>query len=317
MQVTDAGIYYWDGLHKKIFLIGGEGGNRPLSEVKGMHGFLKDLQGDISLRKENGGDNPILGKGVHIVKDLVNNEVLFTFHGIWQAFNLESNTLYSQGQIVFYDKKYYIITVTYTSLDTEDINLLLQELYANAILTTTLPTTTLTLVFDELAGQFSSRYSATPPLYIENGDILLSTNPNTRNEVYKHNSGNYGEFYNNKEEAFIKLVLNKDADVNKILRFIEFNSIVKDDQNNINRAQTITGFQVTTEYQDTGKVTFSSGRIKRKFDKWRLKIPRDQNNGSTDRLRSTHFILTLYFDNTYNREIILNRIIHHYDIQMY
>ena len=317
VQVTDAGIYYWDGLHKKIFLIGGEGGNRPLSEVKGMHGFLKDLQGDISLRKENGGDNPILGKGVHIVKDLVNNEVLFTFHGIWQAFNLESNTLYSQGQIVFYDKKYYIITVTYTSLDTEDINLLLQELYANAILTTTLPTTTLTLVFDELAGQFSSRYSATPPLYIENGDILLSTNPNTRNEVYKHNSGNYGEFYNNKEEAFIKLVLNKDADVNKILRFIEFNSIVKDDQNNINRAQTITGFQVTTEYQDTGKVPFSSGRIKRKFDKWRLKIPRDQNNGSTDRLRSTHFILTLYFDNTYNREIILNRIIHHYDIQMY
>ena len=154
-------------------------------------------------------------------------------------------------------------------------------------------------------------------MYIENGDILLSTNPNTRNEVYKHNSGNYGEFYNNKEEAFIKLVLNKDADVNKILRFIEFNSIVKDDQNNINRAQTITGFQVTTEYQDTGKVTFSSGRIKRKFDKWRLKIPRDQNNGSTDRLRSTHFILTLYFDNTYNREIILNRIIHHYDIQMY
>ena len=115
----------------------------------------------------------------------------------------------------------------------------------------------------------------------------------------------------------ITLVLNADAMINKILRTVEFNSIVRDDNKVIDRTQTITAFRVETEYQDTGKVLFDQERIKRKFDKWRLKIPRDVLNGSTDRLRSSHFVLTLYFDNTYNKELILNRLLYYYDIQIF
>lgn len=316
---TDAGIYYWDGIHKKIFRMGSGqgGGNRPLSEMKGIHGFLKNLQGDVSLRKENGGDNPILDKGVHVTKDLVNNEVLFTFLGTWRAPNLEANVLYSQGEIIQHQGIHYTITETYTSFANGDADTLLSQLLNNATVTEKFPDSKLTLVFDEIANQFSSRFSATPPIYIENGDILLSSDPDNRNKVYRHNAGNYGEFYDNVEECFVKLVLNKEADVNKILRFIEFTSTVRDNNNNVITDQTITSFQVTTEYQDTGKTFFSTGRIKRKFGKWRLKIPRDKDTGGRNRLRSTHFVLTLYFDNTSNRELILNRIIHHFDIQMY
>lgn len=260
---TDSGIYYFDGIHKKIFHI--TEGNNPLSEVKGMHSFVNALKGDILARKEHGGDNPILRKGVHITRDKVNDEVLFTFLG--------NDT---DGKIV-----------------------------------------NTTLVYDELMQHFVSFYSAAPSIYIENGDILLSPDPTNPEAIYQHNTGDYGRIYGDIKEASVTLVLNDKADVNKILRTLEFNSIVRDNNKIIDREQTITAFQIKTEYQDTGKVLFSTGRIKRKWDKWRVKIPRDQNNGGTDRLRSTRFVLTLYFDNTYNKELILNRIIHYYNIQIF
>jgi len=263
---TESGIYFWDGIRNKLIKTSG-GAAMPISEMKGMHGFLKNMKGDVSLRKENEGDNPILNKGVHLTKDMINNEVLITFLGV--------EPIYSSPKVTKY-----------------------------------------TLVFDEAVDGFSSLYSAVPPLYIENNDILISVNPTDQQSVYKHHSGEWGNFYDTVEESSITMILNSDADANKILRTVEFNSIVRDDNKVIDRTKTITSFKVETEYQTTGKIPFSTGRIKRKFDKWRLKIPRDQNNG-TDRLRSTHFILTLYFDNTDNKELILNRIIHYYDIQQF
>jgi hypothetical protein len=114
------------------------------------------------------------------------------------------------------------------------------------------------------------------------------------------------------------MVLNFQADINKVLRTLEFNSIVRDDNKVVDRTKTITAFEITTEYQSTNKVPFSADRIKRKFDKWRVKIPRNQLSASKqDRLRSTHFVLTLYFDNLDNKEIICNRLMSYYDMQMF
>lgn len=263
---TDTGIYYFDATHKKQFVL--TDGNNPLSEVKGLHSLFNEFDGEVLLRKENGGDNPILGNGVHIAKDKVNDEVIMTFMNTKKVIKGEQ------------------------------------------------PPEFVTLAYDELFQEFSSFYSNNSPMYIENNGVLLSVNRTDKSEVYLENSGDWGSFYGNTTEAYIKLVLNKDADINKILRFIEFNSIVRDDDKVIDRTQTITGFRVETEYQDTGKITDLS-RIKRRFDKWRLKIPRNSLSSKKDRLRSTHFILTLYFDNTYNKQLILNRIIHFFNKQMY
>ncbi len=264
VKATNYGIYFWDAIHAKIFRVGGQGAE-PITEITGVHSLVNSFNGPCELRKENGGDNPIINKGVLITKDKVNDEVLFTFLG------------------------------TTDDKDPENV----------------------TLVYDELMQTFSSKFSVTPPMYIENGDVLLTVNNSSRGEIYQHNVGNWGEFYGIQEEMSIKLVLNADAMLNKILRTVEFNSIVRDDNKTIDRTQTITAFRVQTEYQDTGKIVYSADRIKRKFDKWRLKIPRDVLNGSTDRLRSSHFILTLYFDNTYNKELILNRLLYYYDIQIF
>jgi len=172
-----------------------------------------------------------------------------------------------------------------------------------------------TMVYDDLLQQFSSRFSATPTIYIENGDILMSPNPSDNSTIYTHNIGYWGNFYDIKEEASITLVINPQSDINKVIRTLEFNSIVRDDDKTIDRTKTITAFRVQTEYQDSGKVLFSSGRIKRKFDKWRTKIPRNQSQ--KDRLRSSYFIVTLYFDNAENKEIIVNRLTSYFDFQIF
>jgi hypothetical protein len=51
-----------------------------------------------------------------------------------------------------------------------------------------------------------------------------------------------------------------------------------------------------------------------KFRKYRVKIPRDQQEG---RFRSTYFKVSLYFDNSVNLSLTLQRIMAFFDIQTY
>jgi hypothetical protein len=317
VKATDTGIYYFDSIHKKIFTIAE--GNQPLSELKGVHSLINYLQPDCYLRKENGGDNPILSKGIHIGKDKVNDEVLFTFLAVIPFRELINNTQYFINDIVVYGENYYLVIQNFTTTSNPSNNLAL--LIIRSIELPRRPPNIIegtTLVYDELSQAFSSRYSATPTLWIENGDIILSPNPTQRDNLYTHNIGKWGQFYDNYVECSLSLVINPQADINKILRTLEFNSIVRDDNKVIDRTKTITAFRINNEYQDTLKVPFSSGRIKRKFDKWRVKIPRDQNTiNKHGRLRSSYFILTLYFDNSDNKELIMNRVMSYFDYQQF
>jgi hypothetical protein len=146
----------------------------------------------------------------------------------------------------------------------------------------------------------------------------MSPDPLATKKVFTSNKGSWGVFYNRLASTELTLVINPDADVNKVLRTLEFNSIVRDNNKIIDRTQTLTGFRVYNQYQDTDIVPFSPERFKRKFDKWRLKIPRDQNsNVRQGRLRSTYFIVTLYFDNSYDKELIMNKLVSYFDYQIF
>ena len=320
IKTTDTGIYFFDGIHRKIFGFnsnGSEGKNNALSELKGMHSFLQLLPDGVFYRKENQGDNPIKGYGVTIGKDRINDEVIFTFLSTNPRVEelVIGNTYYPED-IISYQGSYYIVTHEFIASKNPKILAGQLDKYADPISINPILTGT-TIVYDELIQQFSSKYSATPKIWIENGDILLSADPAKGNTIYTHNIGNWGEFYGNIEEASITLVINPNADINKILRTLEFNSIVRDNNKQIDRTQTITGFRIQTQVQDSGIIPFSSGRIKRRFDKWRVKLPRDINSASQQgRFRSTHFIVTLYFDNTVNKELIMNRLISYYDPQV-
>lgn len=323
VKVTNVGIYFFDALQRKIFAITpnarGADEAASLSEVKGMHSFLQTIGDGCFFRKEIGGDNPILNKGVHIGKDLINNEIIFTFLSSGIVLNVNTNTTYYPGDIVIIsgDPEFYVVvqeeitTGGTRPIATEEI------LSVSQTLNNLDKIKDKSLVFDEITQTFSCRLSQTPKIWINNSDILLSNyvESNTTS-VFVHNIGNWGEFYGNITECFLTLVINEQADINKILRTLEFNSILRDNSKIIDRTKTITAFQIKNEYQDTGKIPFSSGRIKRRFDKWRVKIPRDTNN-SRARLRSSHFIVTLYFDNIENKELIVNRLISYFDYQIF
>jgi len=262
VKTTDTGIYYYDATHNKIFRVGE--GNNPLSEIKGMHSFLNAMNGDVLLRKENGGDNPILGKGITMARDMVNDEVLFSFHGRFTLRLIDDRVFtYYPGEYVYYttglDTSYFIVNTQFTTQVSFPANQIkvanncTQITDADFIAQLTTRNNT-TLVFDELAQTFSSLYSAVPPTYLENGNILLSPNPSSKANVFVHNKGNFGEFYGTVTEAYVKLVINPHADINKLLRFLEFNSIVRDKTKTIDRTLTITAFRVQTQYQDTDKL---------------------------------------------------------------
>jgi len=317
VKATDSGIYLFDAIHKKFFLL--RDSMSPLSEIQGIHSFVQLLPPSIFLRKENEGDNPILGKGIAIGKDTINDEVIFTFLSINEIIPFTLSTAYTIGQIVLSplgDYRKIINNFSTTTNPAESLSLFININSISA--TNTEVFNSISLVYDELAQKFSSRYSPTPKTWIDNGNILISPNPLNPKVSYTHNKGNWGEFYGIVEESFIKLVINPNADINKILRTLEFNSIVRDNNKVVDRTVTITAFRIETESQDTGKILFSSNRIKRRFDKWRVKLSRDINStNQRSRLRSTHFIVTLYFDNTENKEFIMNRLISYYDVQIF
>lgn len=321
VKSTDTGIYFFDAINRKIFMFASSGHqsqNSPLSELLGIHSWLQDLYDPIFYRKLGPipGDNPILQKGVTIARDVINDEVIFTFLGLGTAITFEPGGTYTEGSIVVVNGVYYLITNTFTAPG-DKIGAIV-ALLANSDLIPKDNKYNRSIVFDEVAKTFSSRYSATPKIWIENSDTLLSPNTLDPDTIFVHNIGNWGEFYGVKEEAKLSLVINPNADLNKVLRTLEFNSIVRDDNKIIDRTQTITAFEITTQYQSTNKVPYSPARIMRKFDKWRVKIPRNQLSVSKqDRLRSTYFVLTLYFDNSYNKEIIFNRLMSYYDVQIF
>ena len=322
IDTTEAGIYFFDAFHRKIFVLtvgGDNGGNLslPISEVKGVHSWLQALPGGVFIRKENGGDNPILGKGVTVTKDVINDEVLFTFLSKGPVRMFVNSANYSAGTVIFANYQYYYALNSFTTTTNPITNAAL--LLANSRLATTKEVfNSDTLVFDELAQQFSSRYTMTPPLWINNGNILMSPDVLNPSKIYTNNIGSWGVFYGVPEATELTLVINPDADINKVLRTLEYNSIVRGNDKLVNRQETITGFRIYNQVQDTGVVPFSPTRFRRKFDKWRIKIPRDINSSSQQgRLRSTYFVVTLYFENIDDRQLIMNRLMSYFDYQVF
>lgn len=326
VKATNTAIYFFDAIHRKIYMLGaGKTGmqNSPLSELKGMHSFLQELGDGVFARKETGGDNPILLKGAHIGTDEINDEVIFTFltsnfYGPVQV--LAVLTTYAINTLV--DVSGIIRLMTSEVTTTNTIEGARSEVTAASTVIALDRIKDTSIVYDELAAQFSTRLSINPKIWINSGDNLMTSDydptVSVTTNIYTHNIGNWGEFYGTQEECELTLVINPKADLNKVLRTLEFNSIVRNDDKQITRTETITAFRVKTETQDSGKINYSAGRIKRRFDKWRIKLPRDINSTSQKgRFRSTHFLLTLYFDNTTNKELIMNRLISYYDPQIF
>jgi hypothetical protein len=192
VKATDNGIYIFDAIHRKLWLATS---NAPLSEIKGIHSFLNKLSYNVYLRKENGGDNPILRTGISIGKDIINDEIIFTFFTSGIALPLTANTTYPVKTLVKHPSLniYYRVISEFTTTNSQITNISL--LIQNSIVANLDEITNKSIAYDELKQRFYSFYNETPSIYIENGDIILSSESDDRRIMYTHNLGEFGNFY--------------------------------------------------------------------------------------------------------------------------
>ena len=74
VQKARSGIYFFDSLHKKMFMFGGKAS--PISDIKGMSSWFYNRILGSSLSS----DNPILFEGITTAYDQRFGEIIFTFH---------------------------------------------------------------------------------------------------------------------------------------------------------------------------------------------------------------------------------------------
>ena len=172
-----------------------------------------------------------------------------------------------------------------------------------------------TLVYSEAMGKFTSFYSLVPSQYL-NGFRELMSVPNLllgtdTERLFVHNEGDYGEFYGDVSDTSLTFIVNTGALLNKILRFIEYNCTVKDENGNVIQSAGLNRIRVENDYQDSSEVEIDQVH---RFRKFRIKLPRDEEGG---RFRGTFFKVSLFFDNSVNLSLTLQRIMSFFDIQTY
>lgn len=168
-----------------------------------------------------------------------------------------------------------------------------------------------TIGYSEYLDAFESFYSYKPSMYTQIGRRLLSSNPSDLGEMFIHNEGNYGTFYNQAAtESYITMLIAPDADFVKIFNNIEYNSELTLNAADI-ADETLSKLEIYNEYQQSGVITLTVGsNVKRRMRSWRYTIGRDILSTNQDaRFRNYSVFLKLTYDNNNNKRLVLHDVI--------
>jgi hypothetical protein len=266
-------IYFFDASQRKFYRFTGQ--DEPLSDVKGMSSFFfNDVVGTILEL-----DNPLTGVGIHGTYDYRFNEILYTFKGI----NAPRASDVTSGPTA----------IGSTSTANTDVPVNSEH----------------TIVFNELVDGFTGFYDIAPTHYINDTRNIFTNNPEEQDQIYLHNVGDYGSFYDTYYPSVVNLVVNPKGDHTKVFNNLEFLSQVTDTNGNDEYNDTLNTIQVYNEYQDSGEITLTpDDNVRRRMRTWRLQIPRDGNA----RIRNPYTNVKLTYTNEDDKRIILNDIITYY-----
>lgn len=170
-----------------------------------------------------------------------------------------------------------------------------------------------TISIKDNENKFNSFHSFYPNKYFSKGDLTLSTDENSKN-LYSYYTGEYNKYFNNKFLSKITLLINPDADHDKVFNNIFYNSEVYLNDLDIPNI-TFNYIKAYNDYQTTNKIPLVVGlnsNLRRKFREWRAIIPRIQN--SRDRVRNPWIFLELEFDYSENYKFKLHDIYINYTI---
>lgn len=169
-----------------------------------------------------------------------------------------------------------------------------------------------TLAYSDLIQQFSSFYSFTPYIYINNNSIFYSPEnysleSSTRTKAYLHNEGLYGSFYGTVYPSEVKVLVNANPSVTKAFDNLSwqtqstkinytyydeinnaFASITGyDSDNQIYQTDTYSKIRVYNQSQNTDWITTSltpiTGNLRKLEKSFNMQAPRNKfnNNGSS------------------------------------
>jgi len=164
-----------------------------------------------------------------------------------------------------------------------------------------------TVAYNELLGAFTSFYSFTPSMYINDKRLILSPSTSVPTQFYRHNAGEYGVFYDGTPvESFIQVLANKDPHVTKAFTNIDFMSECYDSSDADVMDETVDSLNIYNEYQNTGFITLTPpNNVRKLFRTWRIAVPRDTQGA---RIRGPYCNIELGISNANNRRFILHNV---------
>jgi len=191
-------------------------------------------------------------------------------------------------------------------------------------------TNNFTIGYSEVLKSFESFYDYIPYTYLKTFDnMLLSVNRLSQSNygTYMHDVGDYGLFYDSLVYSKIQLVVNDNPLSNKQFASIEFPTRIStlelkpgvgvDTYYN----ETINNIIFSNNYQTTGtlsvvQTTPSVGEIKvdQHLRKWRIALPRVENNGRQCRISDTYLNIEMQYLNNGDKKIALEDIITYYTL---
>lgn len=166
----------------------------------------------------------------------------------------------------------------------------------------------ITIAYNEQVGAFVGFYDYAPSMYINDGTIIFSPNPNSASVNYIHNEGNYCNFYGTLYPSTIEFVTNELPKNTKVFDNLEWYSELWNSGVDVPN-QTFNVLQCVNDYQDTGVVTlnpalqFPFRNVRRKERSWKMATPR---NTTRERMRDKYNQIKLTYNNTNNYRLVLH-----------
>jgi hypothetical protein len=142
-----------------------------------------------------------------------------------------------------------------------------------------------TLVYNEIQQGFTGFYSFVPERYI-NDSIFISTSNNE--DMYLHNVGNRGEFYESLYNSSVKILINPNTSEVNVFDNFDITTDTEVDNDFFNELIVSNSIQLSP----TIPLVINSN-VKRKWRTWRMAAPRVIEGSKNNRLTDTHLIIEL------------------------
>jgi len=133
-----------------------------------------------------------------------------------------------------------------------------------------------TIAYSEAVGAWTSFMDFLPKHYVNSRTRLLSANPLDNNSLYRHNIGEYLNFYGEYKDFKLKIVVNPAPDRTKMFENISLHTNVRNEGGYSLDQKTFEKLSCYTDYQHSGEIILNPGiNIKRKEREWNLLVPRN------------------------------------------